>query len=50
MNAVGDSKNENNSNNTNNSNNENNPHRLLLTNTQVSKLHIAFANASLANT
>ena len=32
------------------SNDENNfPHKLLLTNTQVSKLHKAFANASSAN-
>ena len=44
LNAVGDS------NNGNNSNNENNPYRLLLTNTQVSKLRKPFANASLANT
>ena len=50
MNTVGDSNNENNSNNTNNENNENNPCRLLLTNTQVSKLRKPFSNASLANT
>ena len=32
------------------SNNENNfPYKLLLTNTQISKLHKAFANVSLAN-
>ena len=33
-----------------NSNDENNfPHKLLLTNTQVSRLHKAFANGSSAN-